>query len=113
MHELAIVEGILDAVIPEVKKYNVKNVLSIKLKIGELSGVVPESVQYYFDIAARDTLASGARLIMERIPATIGCPDCGYSGPIVKGRYACPRCGSTGFKLISGREYYVDSVEAE
>ena len=113
MHELSIVEGILEAVIPEVKKYDVSRVLSIKLKIGELSGVVPECINAYFDIAAKETIAEGARIIIEKVPVIIKCPDCGYDGGIRLGNYKCPQCGGTHFKIISGKEYFVDSVEAE
>ena len=113
MHELSIVEGILEAVIPEVKKYDISRVLSVKLKIGELSGVVPECVSYYFDIASKGTIAEGAGIVIERVPVKISCPDCGYTGIIERGKFKCPKCLGTDFKIISGREYFVDSVEAE
>ncbi len=113
MHELSIVEGILEAVIPEVEKYDVNRILSIKLKIGELSGVVPECINYYFDIASRDTIAEGARIVIEKVPVIIKCPDCGYDGNIKPGNFRCPQCGETHFRIISGKEYFVDSVEAE
>lgn len=113
MHELSIVEGILEAVIPEVKKYDVSRVISIKLKIGELSGVVPECINYYFAIASKGTIAEGAVIQTEKVPVRIKCPDCGYDGNIRIGHFKCPDCGKTNFRIISGREYFVDSVEAE
>ncbi len=113
MHEMVIVEGILEAVLPEVKKYNVQKVLSIKLKIGELSGVIPYCIEEYFKIAARGTLAEGAKIVVEKIPIGIRCPDCGFSGSITRGNYKCPECGSVNFRIVSGKEYFVDSVEAE
>ena len=113
MHELSIVEGILEAVIPEVEKYDVNRVLSIKLKIGELSGVVPDCINYYFDIASKGTIAEGAKIVIERIPIRIECRDCGYDGTISLGRHKCPKCDGTNFRIVSGKEYFVDSVEAE
>ena len=113
MHELVIVEGILDTVIPEVKKYDVEKILSIRLKIGELSGIVQSCVHEYFGIAAKGTIAEGAKIIIEKTPIRITCSDCGYEGEIRKGTYACPKCGSPKFRIVSGREYFVDSVEAE
>ena len=109
MHELVIVEGILDAVIPEVKKYDVEKILSIRLKIGELSGVVPSCIEEYFGVAARGTIAEGAKIIIEKTPIEIECRE----GRITKGTYRCPKCQSAGFRIVSGKEYYVDSVEAE
>ena len=113
MHELSIVEGILEAVIPEVQKYPVSRVTEIRLKIGELSGIVESCVHEYFGIAAKGTIAEGAKIIIEKTPIRITCSDCGYEGEIRKGTYACPKCGSPKFRIVSGREYFVDSVEAE
>ena len=113
MHELSIVEGILEAVIPEVQKYPVSRVLEIRLKIGEMAGIVPSCIDEYFRIASQGTIAEGARICIEKIPVRINCPDCGYDGPISLGKYKCPGCGGIRFKILSGKEYYVDSVEAE
>ena len=112
MHELVIVEGILEAVIPEVKKYDVSKIETIRLKIGEMSGIVPSCIHEYFAIAAKGTIAEGAKLVIEKTPIRITCPDCGFEGEIHKGQYRCPECDSAGFRIISGREYYVESVEA-
>ncbi len=113
MHELVIVEGILDVVIPEVKKHDAKKILSIRLKVGELSGVIPECVHEYFGIAAKGTMAEGAKVVIEPLPVRIRCPDCGRESEIHKGTDSCPVCGSRRFRIISGREYYIESVEAE
>lgn len=113
MHELVIVEGILDVIIPEVKKHHAEKILSIKLKIGEMSGVVPECIHEYFGVASKGTIAEGAKVIIEKTPVMITCPDCGYSGEIRKGMHECPSCGSLRFRITSGSEYFIDSVEAE
>ena len=113
MHELAITEGILNAAIPEAEKHGAKRILEIRLKIGELSGVIPECIQYYFDIASKGTIAENAKLKVERIPITIHCEDCGFEGGIDRKMIRCTNCGSSNFKLLGGREYYVDSLEAE
>jgi len=113
MHELAITEGIIRAAIPEAEKHDAKRILEIHLKIGELSGVLPECIQYYFDIAGRGTIAEGAKLTIKKIPVSIACPDCGYEGPVDRKKIRCPQCGGIGFRITGGREYFVDSLEAE
>ena len=45
------------------------------------------------------------------IPASIECPDCGYSGEIQG--FECPGCGGAGYRLTHGREFYIDSIEVE
>ena len=79
MHELAITEGIIEAAVPEAQRHGARKILEIRLKIGELSGVLPECIQEYFNIASRGTIAEGARLAVERIPITIHCESCGDS----------------------------------
>ncbi len=113
MHELSIVEGILEAVIPEVRKYDVSRVTEIRLKIGELSGIVPQCIEEYFRIASEGTIAEGASLKIEKVPVRISCGDCGYDGEISPGKFRCPGCGGTGFRILSGNEYFVDSVLAD
>ncbi|MBR5543317.1 MAG: hydrogenase maturation nickel metallochaperone HypA [Oscillospiraceae bacterium] len=113
MHELAITEGIMEAAVPEAKRHGAKKILEIRLKIGELSGVLPECIQEYFNIVSRGTIAEGARLAVEKIPVTIECRDCGYDGEIPKRKIHCPSCGSSEIKIKSGREYFVDSLEVE
>jgi hydrogenase nickel incorporation protein HypA/HybF len=113
MHELVIVEGILNAVVPAAKEHDAKKILSIRLKIGELSGVVPSCIHEYFKVAARGTIAEGAEILIDNIPVGIRCKACGYTGELPKRHYRCPACGSADFRIESGREYYVDTIEAE
>ncbi|MCR5294023.1 MAG: hydrogenase maturation nickel metallochaperone HypA [Lachnospiraceae bacterium] len=113
MHELVIVEGILEAVIPAAKEHKAEKIVAINLKVGELSGVVSSCVLEYFKSAAKGTIAEGAKINVLPIPVAVSCPDCGYQGGLPKGSYHCPSCGSAGFKIVSGREYYVDTIEAE
>ena len=111
MHELAIVEGILRTVIPAAEKNGAERIEKICLKIGELSGVVPSCVTEYFTIAAKGTMAEGAAVEMESIPVRVHCNACGSEEILPAGTYACPVCKSRKFRIISGREYFVDHIE--
>ena len=113
MHELAITEGIMEAAIPQAQKAGAKKILEIRIKIGELSGVLPECIEYYFDIVSKGTIAQGAKLVTTKIPVTIQCPDCGFDGEIDRKKIICPNCKGINFKITKGREYFVDSLEVE
>lgn len=113
MHELAITEGILKVATSEAEKHKVSRVTVIKLRIGELSGVVPALIQDYFNIVSQGTVADGALITIERVPGVIKCLDCTVESPIERMRMKCPRCGGYNVKIVSGREYYVDSLEVE
>lgn len=113
MHELAITEGIMEAALPAAKEAGAKKILEIRLKIGELSGVIPECIQEYFDIISKDTIAQDAKLIFEKIPITIRCKSCDFEGEIEKKSRTCPKCNSNDFSIIAGREYFVDNLKVE
>jgi len=113
MHELALTQSILDIALSEAEKHGASRVLSIRLKLGEFSGVVPQLIQEYFDIAGRGTPAEGARLVMDRVPVTVRCSACGAENTMDRFRYLCPSCGSDQIRMLTGREFYVDSLEVE
>lgn len=113
MHELSLTESILNIAIDEAKKHNANKVLEIKLKIGEMSGVVPELIQEYFNIVSHGTIADSAKLTVEYVPVTVECLDCKNQSKIDKLHFKCPVCSSTNIKLKTGREFYVDSMEVE
>ena len=113
MHELAITEGILSAAVPAAQNAGATRILEIRLKIGELSGVLPAYIQECFDIVSQGTIAEGARLSVERIPVSVRCLDCGFEGAIDRKKIRCPRCGGAELRITAGREYYVDSLEVE
>lgn len=113
MHELAITEGIMEAAIPEAEKAGAKKINEIRIKIGELSGVLPECIEYYFNIVSKGTIAEGAKIVPIKIPVGIECPDCGYSGDIDRKKIICKGCGGKNFKVVRGREYFVDSLDCD
>ena len=113
MHELAITESILRIALSAAEEHQAQRVLEIRIKIGAYSGVVPQYIQEYFDIVSRGTIAEAARLDIQTVPAKVQCSACGQVTQVERFRIKCGACGSTEVKLITGREYYVDSLEVE
>ena len=113
MHELAITQSILDIARKAADEHGAKRVKSVRIMLGEYSGVVPQCIQYYFDVISKDTIAEGAVLDIRRLPVVIRCGACGRESTIDKRHVACPLCGSTELKLIGGREFYIESLEVE
>ncbi|MGC8782192.1 MAG: hydrogenase maturation nickel metallochaperone HypA [Anaerolineae bacterium] len=114
MHELAVTEGILKVVLDAAAQANARRIRAIDLVIGELSGMVDDSIQFYFDILSRDTLAAGATLRFRREPALVTCLECDnrFAGqpPLTP---FCPQCGSARLRVAGGRELRVESIEIE
>ena len=113
MHELALTEGIISIINSQQEREGFSSVLEIRLRVGEYSGIVPECLREFFPIAAKDTAAENAALVIEPVPAAFRCPACGYEGGIERKRACCPVCGSEAVRLIAGREFYVESLKVE
>lgn len=115
MHELSIMSNILDIVVDHAGKNKAKKVVKINLTVGELSDLIPDWMQTYFNFVSKDTIAEQAVLNIERIPATLQCRNCGHRYTLQRDdlQFACPKCESGEIELLSGREFRVDSIEIE
>lgn len=113
MHELPVTKGMLSIALEHATKAGASKITAINLVIGEMSGIVDDSVQFYFDFMSKDTLAEGALLTFERIPARFRCHACETEFSPVEREWICPQCGEWTVDIIAGKEFYVDSIEVE
>lgn len=113
MHELPVVEDVLRVAGEEAAQRHLHRVSRISLIIGELSSVMDESVQMYFELLAEGTLCEGAALVFEHVPATLRCTVCGAEFPHA-GSFSCPWCGGDGMLVKgTGRELAIRSIDGE
>ena len=110
MHEMSITQGIID--ICE-QHAGGRRVLSVDVEIGELSSVVPESIEFCFEACSQGTLLEGARINIIRIPGRGKCLDCGADTPLPALFGACQRCGGYRVKVVSGEELRVREIEVD
>ena len=113
MHELALTERMLALALDAAENNGAERILQINIRLGVLSGVIPSCVEYYFGLQSKGTIAEGAKLSMTAEPLRIRCRACGAESASDSTLLACPVCGSEDFQLLSGREYYVESLVAE
>ncbi len=111
MHELPVVEDMIRTIDKECAERGIERVHKIHLEIGELSGIIGECVQMYFDLLSAGHTCEKAELLFSFVPASLRCMDCSYVFPHNTG-FDCPLCGGQG-KLIreSGREFRIRSLE--
>jgi hydrogenase nickel incorporation protein HypA/HybF len=113
MHELPVTQGMLSIALEHAQKAGAEKITAINVTIGEMSGIVDDSVQFYFDFISRDTLAQGALLNFERVPARFHCKACDQEFSLPERQWACPHCGEWSVEIVAGREFYVNSIEVE
>lgn len=114
MHELGLTQSIVDIALEHAKGNDATRILTVTVKAGNLTGIIDDSMQLYFNYLCRGTIAEESRLVIEHLPALVNCRSCGEEseiGPFET--FTCPKCGELTIELISGREFYVDSIEVE
>lgn len=100
-------------VMEKANEAHASKVSKINLVIGELSGVVGDCVQFYFDFLSKDTIAANATLSFQVPPTQLRCRSCAATFSPQNGSWDCPNCHEQKVEIISGRELYVDSIEVE
>ena len=113
MHEMSIAQSVLDIVLQESRNHKINRVLSVAVKVGELSAVETESLRFCFDFLTKGTPAEGARLDIEEVQVTCRCQECGSKFTVQELVFTCPSCQSPKVEMLSGRELSVESFEAE
>lgn len=114
MHELAVTQQALEIALRHAHAAHATRIVAIHLVVGQLSSIVDDSVQFYWDAIAHDTIAQSARLTFTRRPAQLRCTACGASFTLAEQQeFRCPVCTAPDIYVNSGDELYVDSIEIE
>ena len=113
MHELSITQQILDIALNKAGEVGASTIKSIDLVIGDMSSVVDDCVQFYFDILSKDSIARGAQLSFKRIPLKMRCRQCGHVFTPEREAWSCPQCKEWNVEVMAGNEFYLDSIEVE
>jgi len=110
MHELSVTEALLALALQHAEA---GHIAGVHVVVGQLSSVVDESVQFYWDLISAGTPAAGARLQFRRVPAVFRCADCRHEYSPGAEVLACPACGSVCVSMISGNELYLEALDIE
>jgi hydrogenase nickel incorporation protein HypA/HybF len=117
MHEMSIAQSILEVVQQYARAndhtggVNASRVKSVRLRIGEMAGVVPESLRFCFEAASDGTEAQGAELLIDEVPIRCRCDSCDLEFLAERFLFLCPTCGSSDVEVLSGNE--LDVVELD
>jgi hydrogenase nickel incorporation protein HypA/HybF len=110
MHELSIADAIVRIACAHAGG---RRIASVEVKLGHLRQVVPDSLAFAFSLVADGTVAQGAELAMEFVPAAGVCRTCEIESELPAFPLACPACGSLDVRLVRGEELTVDALTME
>jgi hydrogenase nickel incorporation protein HypA/HybF len=113
MHELSVTQSVLDIALKHLRAAGAQRVTDVYLVVGQLSSIIDDSVQFYWDIVSQGTPAAGARLHFRRVPAQAQCRDCGHRYAPGRDDWACPSCQGVRVNVTSGEEFCLEAIDVE
>ena len=113
MHELGVTESIVNIALTKAEEVQASKILKISIVLGELSGFVSECIEFYFESLSKETIAEGAKLDFNIIPAQFRCRDCSTISSPEGMLWICPSCQSHNMEVVGGQEFYIKDLEIE
>jgi hydrogenase nickel incorporation protein HypA/HybF len=111
MHEVGLIQNALEMAFAHVGRAGASRIHRMRLRVGALSGVVPEALELAFAAATPGTPADGAQLIIEQITVVCRCEQCGQEFQPEDVVYLCSHCGAINSRVEQGRELELASLE--
>ena len=113
MHEMTIAMNIVDIICQKANDEKAVKVNIVELVIGELSGIMINSLEFCFEAACKNTIADGAELKINIINAEAFCKSCNKNFSIESDFSPCPTCNDFNFELIKGKEFSIKSFNID
>ena len=113
MHEVSLVEGVLQLIEEYQRKEGFSSVRLVRLEIGRMADVEIEAMRFCFDTVVRGSVADGARLEIIEVPGQGWCEACRRSVPMQVRFDACPDCGHFPLQVSGGTEMRVSELEVD
>lgn len=113
MHEVSIIQSVIEIVTKQALENKLTKINKVSLRIGELSGVMPESLEFAFNSCIKGTMLEESTLDIETVRALGECNDCKLEFPIEHFNKICPSCNKFCTKIIRGYELNINSIEGD
>ena len=113
MHELSLCQALIRQVESTAAQYRARRVVSVVVRVGPLSGVVPELLEHAWRCAVDGTVAATATLVVEPSPVRVVCTQCDTESEVACNKLLCARCGGWRTRVVSGDELLLASLEIE
>ncbi len=113
MHELSIVASLFEILEEKAREQNSQKIVRVRLRVGKLSGVVPEFLETAFDLYKKDTIAAASTLEIEVVPFRVKCRKCQTVSERDDFVFTCPACGSSDLETVDGTELVLEKIDLE
>ena len=114
MHELSIAMSLLEVATDEAERRGGVEVIALHVRVGPLSGVVADALESAWELACEGSPLEGSRLVVEKVPLVVHCPDCDADMPVeAPHRLRCSRCGRPTGEIVAGHELELFALEVE
>lgn len=114
MHELSIVEALIDQVGEELNRAGQHGrVLRLELNIGRLSGVHPDAIRFAFGLLSSGTIVENAEIAIDEPKPVCHCHACHAKAEVDDLVFECPKCASTDITIEGGRDMMLQTIEIE
>ena len=113
MHEMSIAQNIIE-IVEEISKENqVKQVKKVIVKIGKLVAVVPDSLQFCYEVLTKESDLENSQLVIDIMPILGECNSCRKRFEVESHFFACPFCKSSEVKITQGQELSICELEVD
>lgn len=106
-------QGVLKIIQDEVERHGVSKVTTVHVRVGQLTNLVPDALLFAFDSIKEGTVAEGATLEIQTVPAVGRCHECDIEFNVEDMMFFCPQCDGIASEIVSGKELEVSEIEAE
>jgi hydrogenase nickel incorporation protein HypA/HybF len=113
MHELSVTQSLLNIAVEHAEKAGATRVTDLNIVIGDLASMVDDSIQFYWEIIAKGSIAETAKLNFRRVPAKLECQACSEKYRPTERELACPKCHSVNTRIVAGEEFALESIDVE
>lgn len=113
MHELSLVANLFEIIERHTREQRAAKVTGVRVKVGRLSGIVPDLLETAFDTYKAGTPAAEAKLEIVIVPVKARCRTCRRIFRPEGQSFLCPHCGSSRWKMLEGTDLILDKIEIE
>lgn len=111
MHEISLLESVLETLEDQARERNFTQVKQISLEIGALSCVSADALRFGFEVVMKNTLAENAELVIIEMTGQGKCSHCGKIVELETLHDPCSQCGTFGVTVTAGEQMRIKELK--